>query len=1552
MQNLGASYLRKLPELKYILAPILCKSEEQQVKFYELFDKYLEDVAEPFPQAPPPPPWHERIPNWFWGVLFGLLALSIVTTIFRNRPGPTPELNFIHEETVKIGDTAHFYSQCTNVPPGYQLGWELVDDDNTIMASDTLAGDWYLPIRQSGGNPFKKVRMSLIGDDEAETRSIESTIRIDCKSPPKVDTYNWIDSLQMGDEQVFSLKTFGRNKDSYRYEWFINEQQQEITADNLLFKPEKIGFYNFRVRVIDLGSDGFCEKEIKETIVVSDVQQEIAPLEAKALQKEPERANAYFRYTWWLFLGLLLLLPIYFWIRWWNQRRSSSADQPAEAIHQLFDAPDRPPYFLPFRPMNHVIHAGKELYEFANTLRQRQEGLRKELNVEKSLKATIEKGGFPVVRQDRKSNPSEYLFLIEDQHRDSVQSRLFEYLVDFLVDKDVYADRYFYKRAPHSLWKKKEEEALNLAQVQRNHPYYRLVIMGDAHHWLNEAGSDALQVKKDYAYWIGRWQKRVLLSPLPPQSWTYKEAGLRKNLAIFPADTAGIQLAFDELQESLDDEEPILSFNDWQQQLQLNRQDQPEVNYRNWRKIDTLKDYLKDYPDLWNWLTAIAVHPNISWELTLAIGYALERKGVDVSFNKLLILSRIPCLQQGQFPPRLRLQLLEAIDPGIEKIARQTVKEELEAIENLTKNSFVNFEHYASLATQNFLLDPQNPEYQNAIRSLTQGNKPAIGKNRFKELDQQIKKHQNNIGQKANGLDTFLKKAAQSTSLEAPRSNAFLLPALASSLLWLLLILGSVLINGNPKLHDRYFGKQTVQQDSILPLRSSILLKEVYEPLDLAAQLNNEAVDLYEEGGANNEVYLKLRAADSLRNNKYELAKLNESKFQFNKGVQSYQEYFDRLDPGAMIGAAVYFSVAANNDSLYLDAMHGRGLSEWYIQNPDTATVIYQKILAKDNSYFNATRPKPNLQTLLQANDGTSEEEAISYFGAVVDSITQKPIANVDVRLGSRYRTTSDENGVFRFSVLPELVDVLQIRLFKNGYQAKTVALSIFSQEAPEVIGLQKVEQSVQEGELTALSGVISNSISGQGVADVKIQIFGYETFSSGAEGKYEIQIPANMNTETVISFSKEGYTTQTLSLRAIELATNVNFIPISDLPTKVSLEQYCPEPINIEINDIQACFSVGYDLLTIQYAIQQGWTSQSIITNNAFSPWFLHSQTKIGPNCLNSVKTSRLLEALKTKGNIPSNVIPIDDQGCDFVPSEAILQQAQQFKIESVSAIMTRFTDVSRIIGGTKEALNDRKPVVITMKTTPSFERTTSDTFDYDIMNERTTGTQSLVIIGYDDQRNAFRLRNSRGKDWGDQGYVWISYEDFAELVESLHTISLGPSFGQPVEVETVIEKGTMVDPRDGQTYPTVKIGDQTWMASNLNYQMRDSWCYLELPEVCAKTGRLYTWNSAQVACPEGWRLPSKEDWSKLNLMYDVVNNGSFQALTEGGDSGLNVRFAGFRRDNGKYGNLSKMAYQWTSSKNANGSPQGYIFNQQLVKVYSYEFKPLDAMSCRCIKN
>ena len=93
------------------------------------------------------------------------------------------------------------------------------------------------------------------------------------------------------------------------------------------------------------------------------------------------------------------------------------------------------------------------------------------------------------------------------------------------------------------------------------------------------------------------------------------------------------------------------------------------------------------------------------------------------------------------------------------------------------------------------------------------------------------------------------------------------------------------------------------------------------------------------------------------------------------------------------------------------------------------------------------------------------------------------------------------------------------------------------------------------------------------------------------------------------------------------------------------------------------------------------------------------------------------------------------------------------------------------------------------------------------------------------------------------------VAPESGSEVVKSSSSEAAKSSSSKAVQSSSSaapLPDTVLTDERDGQTYKIVKIGDQTWMAENLNYKTESSFCYNDSTEYCETYGRLYTWAAA----------------------------------------------------------------------------------------------------------
>lgn len=202
-----------------------------------------------------------------------------------------------------------------------------------------------------------------------------------------------------------------------------------------------------------------------------------------------------------------------------------------------------------------------------------------------------------------------------------------------------------------------------------------------------------------------------------------------------------------------------------------------------------------------------------------------------------------------------------------------------------------------------------------------------------------------------------------------------------------------------------------------------------------------------------------------------------------------------------------------------------------------------------------------------------------------------------------------------------------------------------------------------------------------------------------------------------------------------------------------------------------------------------------------------------------------------------------------------------------------------------------------------------------------------------------------------------------------------------------------------DGNTYFTVEIGSQCWMAQNLkitHYRNGDpipnvtdagTWYWLSTGAYCDYNndpgnvetyGRLYNWNAvddSRSIAPEGWHVPTDSEWKQLEMylgMSQAEADATGQRGTdEGGklkemgtmhwnspntgatnESGFTALPGGYRSNGGNFGNVGVTAYFWCSTELGSVSAWARLLGYSYSKVYRQHYNKQDGFSVRCVRD
>lgn len=169
--------------------------------------------------------------------------------------------------------------------------------------------------------------------------------------------------------------------------------------------------------------------------------------------------------------------------------------------------------------------------------------------------------------------------------------------------------------------------------------------------------------------------------------------------------------------------------------------------------------------------------------------------------------------------------------------------------------------------------------------------------------------------------------------------------------------------------------------------------------------------------------------------------------------------------------------------------------------------------------------------------------------------------------------------------------------------------------------------------------------------------------------------------------------------------------------------------------------------------------------------------------------------------------------------------------------------------------------------------------------------------------------------------------------------------------------ETGLIIDEDSGDTYGTVKIGNQWWMAENLKNTTNRN-CYANNPVYCGIYGGMYNWSSAMAGsdtekarglCPQGWHIPTVSEWQAL---FDHLGAETARIqLEKGGPTDFNLVYAGQMSTSGSQ-YAGEIVNFWTSTAGAGDNAWTYSLQKDKEQIWKLSLGRAYRNTVRCIKN
>ncbi|MAG86352.1 MAG: hypothetical protein CMB97_02980 [Flavobacteriaceae bacterium] len=212
------------------------------------------------------------------------------------------------------------------------------------------------------------------------------------------------------------------------------------------------------------------------------------------------------------------------------------------------------------------------------------------------------------------------------------------------------------------------------------------------------------------------------------------------------------------------------------------------------------------------------------------------------------------------------------------------------------------------------------------------------------------------------------------------------------------------------------------------------------------------------------------------------------------------------------------------------------------------------------------------------------------------------------------------------------------------------------------------------------------------------------------------------------------------------------------DLPGEYDLSEFLP-PVGDQ-GQLGSCSSwaVSYYLKSYQ-EMKESRASYSLATT--FSPSFTYNQLTMG-DC-GGTSIAETLDLVQEVGVCSLELFPYDDSGCSEQPNETQIAQAAAARISDFKSLSGE-----NMLAEMKVLITRQQPIVIGAYLSSEFgkiDRFGLTAYREHVVDYENGDCHAMLVVGFSDEYNAFKVVNSWGENWGSDGFVWIDYAAFENV-------------------------------------------------------------------------------------------------------------------------------------------------------------------------------------------